>query len=113
MSTAPAFASVSEAMDMARAALGYLAAADAASLPAETQAECLRRLERTDAISTAVRAWFLSAFTAGKGYSGDADYSVRAWLMHKTGITRGAAASHTAWAARVIPVWCISQARGL
>jgi len=100
MSTAPAFASVSEAMDMARAALGYLAAADAASLPAETQAECLRTLERTDAISTAVRASFLSAFTIGKGYSADADYSVRAWLMHKTGITRGAAASHTAWAKR-------------
>src|ERR1700745_4441425 len=100
MSTAPAFASVTEAIDMARAALSYLAAADPAELPAETQAECLRGLERTDAISTAVRAWFLSAFTAGKGYSADADYSVRAWLMHKTGITRGAAASHTAWAAR-------------
>jgi len=100
MSTAPAFASVTEAIDTARAALGYLAAADPAALPAATQAECLRGLERTDAISTAVRAWFLSAFTAGKGYSADADYSARAWLMHKTGITRGAAASHTAWAKR-------------
>ncbi len=56
MSTAPAFASVTEAMDMARAALGYLAAADAASLTAESQAECLRGLEQTDAISTAARA---------------------------------------------------------
>jgi hypothetical protein len=87
-------------MDMARAALGYLAAADATRLAAETQAECLRTLERTDAISTAVRASFLSAFTAGKGYSADADYSARTWLMHRTGITRGAAASHTAWAKR-------------
>jgi hypothetical protein len=100
MSAAPAFASVTEAIDMARAALGYLAAADAAQLPAETQAECLRGLEQTDAISTAVRASFLSAFSVGKGYAADADYSVRAWLMHKTGITRGAAASHTAWAKR-------------
>ena len=100
MSTAPAFASVTEAMDMARAALGYLAAADAASLTAESQAECLRRLEQTDAISTAARASFLSVFTTGKGYSADADYSARAWLMHRTGITRGAAASHTAWARR-------------
>src|SRR5262249_45909550 len=100
MGTIPAFASVAEAIDMARAALGYLAAADPAALPAETQAECLRGLERTDAVSTAVRAWFLAAFTAGQGYSGDADYSARAWLMHKTGITRGAAASHTAWAGR-------------
>src|SRR6266568_719674 len=87
-------------MDMARAALSYLAAADATRLAAETQAECLRTLERTDAISTAVRASFLSAFTVGKGYSADADYSARSWLMHRTGITRGAAARHTAWAKR-------------
>ena len=101
MGNAPAFASVGEAMEMALAALGYLAAADAAQLTTETQAECLRGLERADAISAAARAWFLSAFTVGKGYSADADYSVRAWLMHRTGITRGAAASHTAWAKRV------------
>jgi hypothetical protein len=85
---------------MARAALGYLAAVDAAQLAAETQAECLRGLEQTDAAATAARASFLSAFTIGKGYSADADYSARAWLMHRTGITRGAAASHTAWARR-------------
>ena len=97
---APAFASVGEAMDMARAALGYLAAADATQLAAETQAECLRTLERIDAVATAARASFLSAFTVGKGYSADADYSARSWLMHRTGITRGAAASHTAWARR-------------
>ena len=100
MGTAPAFASVSEAIDMARAALCYLAAADAAQLPAETQADCLRGLDSTDAVATAARASFLSAFTTGQGYSADADYSARAWLMHKTGITRGAAASHTAWANR-------------
>jgi hypothetical protein len=96
----PAFASASEAMDMVQAGLSYLAAADATQLATEIQAECLRRLERADAISTAVRASFLSAFTVGKGYSADADYSARAWLMHKTGITRGTAASHVAWAKR-------------
>ena len=100
MGAAPAFASVGEAIEMARAALGYLAAVDAAQLADETQAACLRGLEQTDAIATAARASFLSAFTAGKGYSADADYSARAWLMHRTGITRGAAASHTAWANR-------------
>jgi uncharacterized protein DUF222 len=100
MGTAPAFASVSEAMDMALAALGYLAAADAAQVPTETQAEALRGLERADAITTAARASFLAAFTAGQGYSADADYSPRAWLMHQTGITRAAAARHTAWANR-------------
>ena len=95
-----AFASVSQAMDIVLAGLLYLAAADPAALPTQTQAECLRGLERTGAITTAVRASFLTAFTVGKGYSADADYSARAWLMHKTGITRGAAAAHTAWARR-------------
>ena len=61
MSAALAFASVGEAMDMARAALGYLAAVDATQLAAETQAECLRQLERSDAIATAARASFLSS----------------------------------------------------
>ena len=102
MGTAPAFASVSEAMDMARAALGYLAATDATALAAATQAECLVGLEQTDAISTAVRASFLSAFTAGQGYSADADYSPRAWLIHHTRVTKGVAAAHTAWAQRTV-----------
>jgi hypothetical protein len=34
VSTAPAFASVGEALDMVRAGLGYLASADTAQLPA-------------------------------------------------------------------------------
>jgi Domain of unknown function (DUF222) len=92
--------SATEAMDMVRAGLQFLAAADATAMTAEEQAQCLRDLEQTDAIATAARASFLAAFTVGKGYSADADYSVRAWLMHKTGITRGAAAHHTAWAKR-------------
>ena len=75
MGTAPAFASAEEAMEMARAALGYLAAADAGAMAAVTQAEALRTLEQTDAITTAARASFLAAFTVGKGYSADADYS--------------------------------------
>ena len=100
MGSAPVFASVGEAMDVARAALGYLAAVGATQLAAEAQAGCLRGLERIDAVLTAARASFLSAFTVGKGYSADADYSARAWLVHRTGITRGAAASHTAWANR-------------
>jgi hypothetical protein len=93
-------ASVSEAMDMVQAGLSYLAAADAAQLTAQTQAECLCGLEQTDAITTAARAHFLAAFTAGQGYADDADYSPRAWLMHRTGITRAAAVGHTAWATR-------------
>jgi hypothetical protein len=93
----PAFASVSEAMDMVHAGLSYLAAADAAQLTAQTQAECLRRLEQSDAISTAARASFLSVFTTGQGYSADADYSPRAWLIHRPGSARGELPAGNSW----------------
>src|SRR4029077_20459763 len=65
------------------AAVSCLAAADARALAAESQAECLRGLERAEAVLTAGRASFLSAFTAGKGYAAAADYSARVWLVHK------------------------------
>jgi len=91
-----------EALDMVRAGLGYLAAADAAQLSAATQAECLRELEQADAVATAARALFLAAFTAGQGYAADADYSARAWLIHKTRISKGAAVARTAWARRAL-----------
>src|SRR6266702_2979978 len=97
--TAPANAR--EALEMVRAGLGYLAAADAARLPAATQAECLAELEQTGAVATAARASFLSSFTAGQGYADDGDYGAVSWLMHRTGITRGAAVGHAAWARRV------------
>ena len=101
MGTATAPSSAREALDMVRAGLGYLAAADATQLPAATQAECLRELEQDDAVATAARASMLAGFTAGQGYAGDADYSAVSWLMHRTGITRGAAVGHAAWAKRV------------
>ncbi len=100
MSAAPVFATAGEALDMVRAGLAYLAAADATQLPAATQAECLRKLEQTGAVLTAARAFVLAGFTAGQGYCDDAEYSAVSWLMHRTGITRGAAVGHTAWARR-------------
>jgi hypothetical protein len=99
MGTAPA--SAREALDMVRAGLGYLATTDAAQLPAVVQAEVLRELEQHDAVATAARAGFLAAFTAGQGPAGDGDYSAVSWLIHRTGITRGAAVGHSAWAKRV------------
>ena len=94
-------ANAREALDMVRAGLGYLAAADAAQLGAETQAGVLRELEQDAAVLTAARAGFLAAFTAGQGPAGDGDYSAVSWLIHRTGITRGAAIGHSAWAKRV------------
>jgi uncharacterized protein DUF222 len=100
MGTAPVFGSVSEAMDMVRAGLAFVAAADATELSCEEQAEILRDLERANSVATAARTSVLGAFTAGKGYAADADYSARSWLMHQTGITRGASGSRTAWVKR-------------
>jgi hypothetical protein len=71
-------------------------------MAAEEQAGCLQRLERVTSVVAAARSSVLGAFTIGKGYSADADYSPRAWLIHKTGITRGAAVSYTAWARRAV-----------
>jgi hypothetical protein len=98
VSTLPA--SASEAMDMVHAGLRYLAAADATAMAAETQAQCLQALEQATAMGTAARTSILAAFTSGQGYSADADYSPRAWLIHRTRITSGAAVAHTAWVRR-------------
>ncbi len=100
MTSAPVFANVREAAEIVRAGLGFLAAADATAMAAETQAQCLQILEQATAMSTAARASILAAFTSGQGYSADADYSPKAWLINRTGITKGAAVAYTAWARR-------------
>ena len=100
MSPAPAFSSAADAMATVRAGLGFLAAADATQLAAETQAHCLQILEQATAMSTAARTSILAAFTSAQGYCADADYSPRAWLISKTRITKGAAVSYTAWVRR-------------
>jgi Domain of unknown function (DUF222)/HNH endonuclease len=97
-------------MATVRAGLRFLAATDATQMPVQTQAECLQMLEQADAISTAARASILSAFAAGQGYSADADYSPRAWLINRTRITKGAAVAHTAWVGRAAAHPQIAQA---
>ena len=100
MGTVPVFASPSEAIQMVRAGLDYLAAADATAMAAQEQARCLRGLEHANSVTTAARTSILGAFAAGQGHSADADYSPRAWLIHKTAVTRGAAVAYTAWVKR-------------
>ncbi len=92
--------STTEALGMLKSAMGYLAAADATAMAAETQAQCLHVLEQANSMATAARAWILAAFTAGQGYSADADYSPRAWLINRIRISKGAAVAYTAWARR-------------
>jgi hypothetical protein len=100
MSSVMSPASADEALEMLTAAMGYLAAADATAMTADEQARCLRVLERANSVGTAARTSVLGAFGSGRGYSADADYSPRAWLIHKTGVTKGAAVAYTAWVRR-------------
>ena len=100
MSAVPSFASADDALEALESALGYLAAADPAGLPTVVQARCLRGLERGDAVSTAARARFLSAFAAAQGHCEDADYSPLMWLVNQTRVTRGCAAGHVGWSRR-------------
>ncbi|HEY1003547.1 MAG TPA: DUF222 domain-containing protein [Streptosporangiaceae bacterium] len=100
MSSVMSPGSADEALEMLQSAMGYLAAADATAMTAEEQARCLRVLERATSAATAARTSVLGAFASGQGYSADADYSPRAWLIHKTGVTRGAAVAYTGWVRR-------------
>jgi hypothetical protein len=101
MNPVPAFPSVADAMAAVQAGLRFVADADATRMSAQAQAEALQMMERANAIVTAARASVLSAFTSGQGYSADADYSPRAWLIHKTRVTKVVALAHTAWAKRM------------
>jgi hypothetical protein len=74
-------------MQMVRAGLDYLAAVDATAMAAQTRVQCLRELEQAHSVATVARFSILGAFTAGQDYANDADYSARAWLIHKTGVT--------------------------
>ena len=93
-------ASADQALEMLQSAMGYLASADPAAMTAEEQARCLRVLERASSMGTAARTCVLGAFASAQGPGADAEYSPRAWLIHKTGVTRGAAMACTAWVRR-------------
>jgi hypothetical protein len=93
--------SAADAVAMARAALGWLAAADPTTLTSSEQAECLRGLERAAAVQTAARSKVLSAFCSGRGYEDDGQYSAKSWLRWQTRVTPGAAAGVMGWMRRL------------
>jgi Domain of unknown function (DUF222)/HNH endonuclease len=93
--------SVAGALGMLDRALGCLAAADTAGLPAAVQAEALLALEKAEARHTAARARLLAAFAAQGGYEDDGHGSARAWLRWQARITAGAAAGAVGWARRL------------
>ena len=98
--TAPAPASAGEAMALVHAGLAFLAAADATAMSAAERARCLREMEQADAVAIAARTVVLGAFAAGQDYAEDGDYSPCSWLIHRTQVTKGAAADHTGWVKR-------------
>jgi len=81
---------------MLESAMGFLADADAAGMPAEALAEILRGLERADAIEATARGRFLEAFDAQDGHLADGRRNTRTWLVHCLRVTRGQAGEHKA-----------------
>jgi Domain of unknown function (DUF222) len=100
MDAAITFASATQALEVVRAGLRFVAMADATAMTAAERAACLRGLEKADAVATAARISVLGTFGAGQDYVDDGDYSARSWLEHRTRVTRGAAAGHTGWVKR-------------
>src|SRR5216683_97310 len=100
MNNAVSPGSAKEALGMLTSAMSYLSAADPTAMVAETQAQCLQILEQINSMGTAARASILGAFTSRQGYSADADYSPKAWLINRTRVTKGTAVAYTAWARR-------------
>ena len=94
------FSTVSSAKDISNGSC-YLARADAASLGTAAQADCLRALERAEAVHTAARVNVLAAFHACGGCEPDGPGSARAWLTWQTKVTRGAAAGVVGWMGRL------------
>jgi hypothetical protein len=93
--------SVPSAIGMVLSGLGMLAAADMASVPVSAQADCLRELERAEALLTAARASVLSAFDYNGGFKDDGQGASRTWLRWQTRITSAAASGATGWMRRL------------
>jgi hypothetical protein len=92
--------SISEALGKLLSTMEYLADVDYSQLPAAVKADCLKVLERTDAVEAAARAGLIAAFDAQDDYELDGQKTVTAWLAHRTRITKEEAREHRGWARR-------------
>jgi Domain of unknown function (DUF222) len=96
MCTATGPADVAEALAMVGSGLGFLAAVDKASMPAEALGGLLLALERADAVGAAVRGEAMAAYDAQGGPVGDGQRTTRAWIVNTSRVTRRQAAEHIA-----------------
>ncbi len=94
-------ASAGEALAALRAALAWLAGADATALSTAEQAGCLRELERAESVRIAARSRVLAAFGAGCGHEADGHAIARSWLRWQARITGSAAGAAAAWVRRL------------
>ena len=67
MSSVMVPANAGEALGMLECAAGFLADLDAAGMPAEAVSECLRGMERADAVQAAARGRLLPPLTRRTG----------------------------------------------
>jgi Domain of unknown function (DUF222) len=93
---AEALGMLESALGMQESALRFLAAEDAAAVPAQAAADRLRALEHNDAVGAAVRGRLLAVFDAQDGHLADGQRSTRTWLVHATRVTKGQAGEYQA-----------------
>ena len=93
---AEALGMLEAALDMQQRVLRFLAAQDAAGLPAQAAADQLRALERADAVGAALRGRLLEVFDTQDGHLADGQRTTRTWLVHSLRVTRGQAAEYQA-----------------
>ncbi len=100
------------ALTAVRAGLRWLAQADAASLPGEVQAGCLRGLEQAESVLTAARARVLAAFNAQGQFEADGSQGCKPWLAWQTRVTNGAALGAMGWMRRLAVHPLVADALG-
>jgi hypothetical protein len=101
MQPAPVPANAAEAMSMLNAGFDHLCATDWAAMGTQAQGEVLAGLRGAQARLTATQAAVLAAFTASAGCEPDGHGSAQQWLMHRTGISKGAARGAIGWQRRL------------
>jgi hypothetical protein len=101
MQPAPVPASAAEAMSMLDTAFDHLSSTDWAAMGTQAQGEALAGLRGAQARLTATQAAVLAAFTASAGYEPDGHGSALQWLIHRTGISKGAARGAMGWQRRL------------
>ena len=96
MGTMAVPASAAEALKMLQTSIGYLADIEAASMPAEALALCVREMEQADAVGAVAWARLLAALDAKDGHLADGQRTLRAWLINVVRVTRGQAGQYKA-----------------